>query len=92
LNKKPEKGHSEEYFSESRDHWWVDDFLELMATRWGLGEYSFLLDVGCGEFHWSRLLSRFMNSPEIIGLDSDPKLSNNEVAKYTQYFPNVVNV
>jgi ubiquinone/menaquinone biosynthesis C-methylase UbiE len=92
LNKESEKGHSEEYFSEYRDHWWNDDFLELMATRWGLGEYSSLLDVGCGEFHWSRLLSRYMNSPEITGLDSDPKWSNSELEKYTKYFPKAANV
>ena len=82
-----EKGHSEEYFSAYRDHWWNNDFLELMAKRWNLKSYSNLLDVGCGEFHWSRLLCPFMNYPEIIGLDNDPKWSANDISEFKEYFP-----
>ncbi len=70
MSNNDEKGHSEEYFSEYRDHWWNKDFLELMARRWNLDSYSSLLDVGCGEFHWSRLLAPFLDSPDIVGVDS----------------------
>ena len=84
-----QKGHSEEYFSDYRDHWWNNDFLELMATRWGLREYSSLLDVGCGEFHWSSLLSPHMKSPNVIGIDNDSKWSNNDLSKIRKKFHNV---
>lgn len=92
MNRESEKGHSEEYFSEYRDHWWNSDFLELMANRWRLGSYSSLLDVGCGEFHWSKLLAPHMSSPKITGLDSDPKWATSDILKIRQNFPNAINV
>jgi len=71
-----EDGHSEDYFKEFRDFWWNHDFLELMARRLRLAECSKLLDVGCGQCHWSRLLVSFMNSPaEIHAVDADPRWS-----------------
>ena len=69
-----EKGHSEEYFKEDRDFWWNHDFLELMARRLRLDECRSLLDVGCGQCHWSRLLVSLMAKPATIcALDDDPK-------------------
>jgi len=68
------KGHSEEYFSEDRDFWWNHDYLELMARRLRLNECSTLLDVGCGQCHWSRLLAPFLRKPAVVhALDTDPK-------------------
>ena len=67
-------GHSEAYFKDFRDFWWNRDFLELMARRLRLDECSRLLDVGCGQCHWSRLLVAFMKKPaEIHAVDSDSK-------------------
>lgn len=69
-----ESGHSEDYFKEYRDFWWNQDFLELMARRLHLNECSKLLDVGCGQCHWSRLLVAYMKTPsEICAVDADPK-------------------
>jgi len=71
-----ENGHSEDYFKEVRDFWWNHDFLELMARRLRLAECSSLLDVGCGQCHWSRLLVSFLNSPaEIHAVDYDTRWS-----------------
>ncbi|QDQ26149.1 class I SAM-dependent methyltransferase [Chitinimonas arctica] len=72
--------HSEEYFGDYRDFWWNADFLELMARRWQLKQYRTLLDVGCGQCHWSRLLLPHLDShPEITGLDRDPKWAAGDV-------------
>jgi SAM-dependent methyltransferase len=70
----PTLGHSEEYFGPYRDFWWNRDFLDLMARRWRLGRYQSLLDVGCGQCHWSRLLAPYLSPPALItAIDSDPK-------------------
>ena len=46
--------HSAEYFGDSRDYWWNDDFLTLALQRWSVTEVRNLLDVGCGVGHWGR--------------------------------------
>jgi ubiquinone/menaquinone biosynthesis C-methylase UbiE len=70
----PALAHSEEYFGHYRDFWWNTDFLELMGRRWGLAQYHSLLDVGCGQCHWSRLLLPYLQPhPHITALDRDPK-------------------
>lgn len=66
--------HSAEWFKAYRDFWWNPDFLELMARRLNLGACRRLLDVGCGQCHWSRLLVPFLQKPsEIHGIDLEPK-------------------
>lgn len=68
------KGHSEEYFGDFRDYWYNRDFLELMAKRWELGNVRTLLDVGCGQCHWTRLVSQFLGKgAEVTAVDADPK-------------------
>ena len=52
--------HSSEHFSESRDHWWNSDFLQLIAKRWRLDAVQSVLDVGCGVGHWGMLLASVM--------------------------------
>jgi len=79
-------GHSEEYFKDYRDFWWNHDFLELMASRLHLGDCTTLLDVGCGQCHWSRLLVAFMKKPsEVHAVDSDPKWAAGG-AELTRFF------
>ena len=69
-----EKGHSEEWFGDYRNFWYNHDFLELMARRWQLDQVVSLLDVGCGQCHWSRLLSDFLQpGSQITAVDSDEK-------------------
>jgi ubiquinone/menaquinone biosynthesis C-methylase UbiE len=65
--------HSAEYFGDTRDHWWNQDFLELMAQRWKLSGVRDVLDVGCGVGHWGRLLERVLpKEARVIGIDRDP--------------------
>lgn len=81
-----EKGHSEEYFGDYRDYWYNQDFLELMAKRWDLINVDSLLDVGCGQCHWTRIVSRFLpKGAEVIGVDSDPKWAR-EDDKLREFF------
>jgi ubiquinone/menaquinone biosynthesis C-methylase UbiE len=81
--------HSEEYFGHYRDFWWNADFLELMARRWGLAQYHSLLDVGCGQCHWSRLLLPYLQPhSHITALDRDPKWAQGNGAlagKFAEY-------
>jgi ubiquinone/menaquinone biosynthesis C-methylase UbiE len=73
-----QKGHSEEYFGDYRDYWYNFDFLELMAKRWELDKVDSILDVGCGQCHWTKLLSQFLKSgSEIFAVDNDIKWSKN---------------
>ena len=79
------KGHSEEFFGEHRNYWYNMDFLELMAKRWDLKNASSLLDVGCGQCHWSSLLSHFLKpGSRVVAVDKDIKWSagNTQTHKY----------
>ncbi len=68
------KGHSEEYFGDFRDYWYNRDFLELMAKRWELANVKSLLDVGCGQCHWTRIVASFLDEgSSVTAVDSDPK-------------------
>lgn len=68
------KGHSEEYFGDFRDYWYNLDFLKLMAKRWELEKVKTLLDVGCGQCHWTRIVSSFLNKGVLVtAVDFDPK-------------------
>ncbi|GAB3257525.1 class I SAM-dependent methyltransferase [Chitinimonas naiadis] len=78
--------HSEEYFGAYRDYWWNADFLALMVQRWQLDSSSSLLDVGCGQCHWSRaLLPHLPRGVSVTGVDRDPKWAQGEPA-LTRYF------
>ncbi|MEW6430712.1 MAG: hypothetical protein AB1730_04315 [Myxococcota bacterium] len=49
------KPHSAEYLGpESRDSWWSPDFLDLVASRWGIAQARRGLDVGAGVGHRGR--------------------------------------
>jgi SAM-dependent methyltransferase len=65
--------HSAEYFGDTRDDWYTDDFLALIAARWGLARVRSVLDVGCGAGHWGRVLARVL-APEarVTGIDREP--------------------
>ena len=70
------EGHSERLFTESRNYWYNEDFLALMAKRWGLGQYKTLLDVGAGLCHWNKLLLPFLQDDAVLtAVDNDPKWS-----------------
>jgi len=65
-------GHSADSFGDTRDYWWNDDYIALLARRWGLDRAEKVLDVGCGVGHWGRVLSRVLpESASILGIDRD---------------------
>jgi SAM-dependent methyltransferase len=67
------ESHSAEYFGDTRDYWWNDDFLELIAERLAFDRVSDVLDVGCGVGHWGRVLAKFLpRGARVRGVDRDP--------------------
>lgn len=66
------KGHSENYFGDYRDFWWNKAFLDLTANRLELSRIGSMLDVGCGNGHWTRLLAPYLShNASITAVDSD---------------------
>src|SRR5437868_6342323 len=64
--------HSAEYFGDTRDHWWNDDFIATAARRLGLAAARDVLDVGCGVGHWTRLLlPELRKDARISGIDAE---------------------
>lgn len=68
------KGHSENYFGDYRDFWWNKAFLDMTAQRLDLGKHDSMLDVGCGNGHWTRTLAPYLKPrTKITAVDSDPR-------------------
>ena len=64
--------HSAEYFGDTRDHWWHDDFIQMVARHWQLEAVRVVLDVGCGVGHWGRTLARFLpETAQLTGVDRE---------------------
>lgn len=83
------KSHSEEFFTEDRSFWFNQDFLDLMAKRWQLNEYSSLLDIGSGLCHWSKLLVPYLGeNRKVVALDNDEKWSKGNKS-IEHYFKNL---
>ena len=79
-DQKENKGHSESYFGDYRDFWWNPSFIELTAKRLELFKHTSMLDVGCGQGHWTRILAPFLSPhAKITAVDSDKRwYSRNE--------------
>lgn len=74
--------HSAEHFGDTRDHWWNQDFVRLMAERWKLDEVHDVLDVGCGVGHWGMLLATVMpDDTRVIGIDREQSWVNEATAR-----------
>lgn len=58
--------HSEEYLSDTRFCWHNEDYLDLLAKRFKLANYSSLADIGCGLGHWNKLLLPYLKKPAKI--------------------------
>ena len=69
---KGERGHSADYFGDTRDHWWNRDYLQLLSQRWGLAGVRDALDVGCGVGHWGMLLAEQLPADaRVTGVDRE---------------------
>ena len=66
------KGHSHNYFGSYRDFWWNKSFLDLTAQRLELHQFSNMLDVGCGQGHWTKTLAPYLaEKASITAIDND---------------------
>ncbi|HEU0145710.1 MAG TPA: methyltransferase domain-containing protein [Bradyrhizobium sp.] len=67
------KSHSAEYFGDTRDYWWNQDYIELIGRRFGFDHIHDVLDVGCGVGHWAQLLASALPADaHVLGVDRDP--------------------
>ena len=55
-----------------RDSWWHQDYLELLAKRWGASDVKSVLDVGCGAGHWGQRIASLLDDPIVTGVDHEP--------------------
>jgi ubiquinone/menaquinone biosynthesis C-methylase UbiE len=66
------EAHSAEYFGDTRDYWWNQDFIELIGRRLAFEKVHDVLDVGCGVGHWAQVLaSELPVEAQVIGVDRD---------------------
>jgi SAM-dependent methyltransferase len=66
------EAHSAEYFGETRDYWWNQDFIELIGRRFAFEKIHDVLDVGCGVGHWAQVLASALPAEaRVIGVDRD---------------------
>jgi len=72
-DQKINNGHSENFFGDYRDFWWNPSFLDLTAQRLKLRNLKTMLDVGCGNGHWTQIMASFIDeNAQITAVDSDP--------------------
>lgn len=80
-----QKGHSHNYFGSYRDFWWNKGFLDLTAKRLELDHFSKMLDVGCGQGHWTKTLAPYLaEKAKITAIDNDINWfkNNSELENY----------
>lgn len=71
---KPKELHSESHLTESREYWWNEDYIELLAKRFGLNDCQNLADIGCGQGLMGFLFAPHLaNDALVTGIDSEKK-------------------
>lgn len=71
MSKQP---HSAEQFTQSRDHWWNADFLDLMARRLDLSACRNVLELGAGKGHWTiHILDRVAPDANLTVVDREKR-------------------
>lgn len=64
--------HSAGYMGPQRDLFWNRDHVELLGRRFALGEVRSVLDLGCGQGHWGRLLDTVTAADaQTVGVDME---------------------
>ena len=70
LEENEEKKHSEEHLGPSREYWWNEDYLELLAHRLNLEYCRSLVDIGCGKGMMGFKFSRYLpDGATVYGVD-----------------------
>ncbi len=68
------KAHSEALLVESREHWWNEDYLDLLAGRLDLEHAMDLIDIGCGKGMMAFRLSKYLpEGARVWGIDQEEK-------------------
>lgn len=66
--------HSQEYFTESRDHWWNLDYVALLARRLSLAGCERVLEIGAGVGHWTAIIKAHVAAEAAITVtDREPQ-------------------
>lgn len=66
--------HSESHLTESREYWWNDDYIALLAQRLNLNECQHLADIGCGQGLMAFLFAPHLaDDASVIGIDYEKK-------------------
>jgi SAM-dependent methyltransferase len=66
--------HSAAYMGPERDLFWNLDHVELLGQRFKLAGVESVLDVGCGQGHWGRLLDLVTaRGATTVGVDFEPE-------------------
>ncbi len=64
--------HSAAYMGPERNLFWNRDHFELLGRRFALGEVRSVLDLGCGQGHWGRLLDTVTAADaQTVGVDME---------------------
>jgi SAM-dependent methyltransferase len=80
--------HSSAYLNDLRNHWWNEDYLDLLAQRLELGKARSLLDVGCGLGHWARIwYPRLAAGASLWGVDLEPQWVKGASESFARDFP-----
>ena len=68
-----EAPHSAEQFVASRDLWWHEDYLDLLARRLRLADCRRVLELGAGVGHWTaHVLARVASDAVYLATDREP--------------------
>lgn len=72
-----EAPHSAEQFVASRDLWWHEDYLDLLARRLRLADCRRVLELGAGVGHWTtHILNRVAPDAAYVATDREPAWVN----------------
>lgn len=68
------QAHSQDHLGESREYWWNEDFLELLAKRLSFQNCNSVADIGCGNGIMSLNVANYLpEGASIKGLDFEKR-------------------
>ena len=66
--------HSQQFLTDERDHWWSAAQVRRIAARLELAGVRSVVDVGCGQGHWTRVVASVLpESAALLGVDREPE-------------------